>query len=237
VRLKTTCALTGAVAAVMLPVGCRTYERDPLQPDAHRQAWLERSPTSEPVLAFARRLYGEDAAAPAFDPAFVVPGARGADALPLVWFGFYETPAEAPVLPAPDPVVPGPWRPGVERAAYEAAFAEVQEAIGRGDTYQTNLTLPLTATWDDGGSDLSPYERLLAAQGRAFGAYLDLGRRHVLVADPYHLNPTAEHSYEVSVARAIGSILLGVVTYDANLLLIEPARAEPAGAAPDPGTP
>ncbi|NEN68543.1 aminodeoxychorismate synthase, component I, partial [Escherichia coli] len=70
------------------------------------------------------------------------------------------------------------------REAYDAAVDEVQAAIRRGETYQTNLTLPLTAGWDAGADDPSRYERLLAAQGDAFGAYLDLGRHHVLSVSP-----------------------------------------------------
>ena len=123
-------------------------------------------------------------AAPAFDPAFAVPGRRLDDDLPLVWFGLHEAPVEAPERRVAEVVVPGAWRERVGRAAYEAAFDAVQAAVRRGDTYQTNLTLPLTAEWDDGADDLARYERLLAAQGRAFGAYLDLGRHHALSVSP-----------------------------------------------------
>lgn len=43
------------------------------------------------------------------------------------------------------------------------------------------------------------------------------------VADPLAANPTfPQPHYVVSVKRLIASILLGIVTYDANLLLIEP---------------
>jgi para-aminobenzoate synthetase / 4-amino-4-deoxychorismate lyase len=126
-------------------------------------------------------------AAPAFDATFTVPGERGPGDLPLVWFEVHDGPVAGP--PDPDATttevpVPGPWRERVGRAAYEAAFDEVQAAIRRGDTYQTNLTLPLTTGWDEGTDDLARYERLLAAQGRAFGAYLDLGRHHVLSVSP-----------------------------------------------------
>ena len=45
----------------------------------------------------------------------------------------------------------------------------------------------------------------------------------VMVADPYHDNPMAEgRTYEVPVGRLINSIMLGIVTYDANLLIISP---------------
>lgn len=45
----------------------------------------------------------------------------------------------------------------------------------------------------------------------------------VRVADPLHDNPGFGASdYRVAVARVIGAILLGIVTYDANLLVITP---------------
>jgi hypothetical protein len=45
----------------------------------------------------------------------------------------------------------------------------------------------------------------------------------VLVADPYSQNPlTGTNLYVTDVDRLIGAILLGVITYDANLLIIEP---------------
>jgi hypothetical protein len=51
-------------------------------------------------------------------------------------------------------------------------------------------------------------------------------RRAVLVADPYLGNPMAPaNHYEVSLERVVGAILLGVLTHDANLLMIEPAAA------------
>lgn len=49
--------------------------------------------------------------------------------------------------------------------------------------------------------------------------------RRVLVSDPYHKNPLSDHQeYEVPLARAVTAILLGVLTYDANFLVIRPAR-------------
>jgi hypothetical protein len=47
--------------------------------------------------------------------------------------------------------------------------------------------------------------------------------RDVLVADPLHDNPAfGRQYYRVEVGRLIASILLGIVTYDANLLIITP---------------
>jgi hypothetical protein len=43
------------------------------------------------------------------------------------------------------------------------------------------------------------------------------------VADPYLPNPfTSDHYYDVDSDRLINAILLGVLTYDSNLLIIEP---------------
>lgn len=58
-------------------------------------------------------------------------------------------------------------------------------------------------------------------------------RRTVLVADPFLENPMAPDShYEVSLERVIGAILLGVLTHDANLLMIEPGPASASTADP-----
>ncbi|HOP30202.1 MAG TPA: hypothetical protein P5120_07540 [Spirochaetota bacterium] len=48
-------------------------------------------------------------------------------------------------------------------------------------------------------------------------------KKRVLLADPFKKNPIAgEQYYYVSANRLLNSILLGIVTYDANLLIIEP---------------
>jgi hypothetical protein len=57
----------------------------------------------------------------------------------------------------------------------------------------------------------------------------DAARRKVLVADPLHPNPLASrHQYSMDINRVLCSILLGVVTYDANLLILEPDGATEA---------
>jgi hypothetical protein len=44
----------------------------------------------------------------------------------------------------------------------------------------------------------------------------------VLVADPYHGNPLSDgHTYRVGIVRLLGAIMLGVLSYDGNLLVIE----------------
>ena len=54
--------------------------------------------------------------------------------------------------------------------------------------------------------------------------------RLVAIADPHMDNPMADGlKYEVSIDRVICAILLGIVTYDANLLIIEPGRKKGNG--------
>jgi hypothetical protein len=50
--------------------------------------------------------------------------------------------------------------------------------------------------------------------------------REILIADPLKSNPlVGTRYYAVKTHRLIGAILLGAVTYDANLLIIEPKRS------------
>jgi hypothetical protein len=56
----------------------------------------------------------------------------------------------------------------------------------------------------------------------------DREKRSVLVADPYWRHPySPSHEYWVSIDRLIGAVLLGIVTHDANLLVVYPRRAAP----------
>lgn len=51
----------------------------------------------------------------------------------------------------------------------------------------------------------------------------DRRSRQVLVADPLRPNPLSDtHIYSIGVERVLGAILLGIITYDANLLVLEP---------------
>ena len=48
-------------------------------------------------------------------------------------------------------------------------------------------------------------------------------RASLLVVDPYQPTPYGpSHAYWISADRVIGSILLGIVTHDANLLVVHP---------------
>lgn len=66
-------------------------------------------------------------------------------------------------------------------------------------------------------------------RGQPSGHFVILSGYHrlnktVTVADPLHTNPlNALQYYEIEIQRVMNAILLGIVTYDANLLIIEPA--------------
>jgi hypothetical protein len=60
----------------------------------------------------------------------------------------------------------------------------------------------------------------------------DAAKRTVLVVDPYEPTPYGpSHEYWISIDRVVGAILLGIVTHDANLLVIHPAEPAPVEAA------
>ncbi len=59
--------------------------------------------------------------------------------------------------------------------------------------------------------------------------------RQVMVADPLHTNPLGgSKKYSSPIARVINAILLGVLTYDGNLIILEPpTTGKKAHAKPD----
>lgn len=67
-------------------------------------------------------------------------------------------------------------------------------------------------------------------RGKPSGHFVILGgyepqTRSVLIIDPLHPNPLAPSQYyEINIDRVIGAILLGILTHDANLLIIEPVK-------------
>ena len=70
--------------------------------------------------------------------------------------------------------------------------------------------------YDDVGGEPSGHFVVLAGY--------DKKARTVRVADPYLPNPMAHgHYYDVAIARLVAAIYLGVLTYDANLLVLDSA--------------
>lgn len=71
--------------------------------------------------------------------------------------------------------------------------------------------------WDDVRGEPSGHFVVLSGYNR--------DERTVTVADPFLPNPYSDsHHYNVSIDRVVCSVLLGVLTYDANLLIIEPRK-------------
>ncbi len=54
----------------------------------------------------------------------------------------------------------------------------------------------------------------------------DASTDSVMVADPLHENAFGSHNYRVGLVRLLGAILLGVLTYDGNLLVVTPRRVD-----------
>ena len=64
-------------------------------------------------------------------------------------------------------------------------------------------------------------------KGRVIAGW-DETRRRVMVVDPYQPNPWGpSHEYWIGVDRVVAAILLGIVTHDANLLVVYPRHRNP----------
>jgi hypothetical protein len=58
-------------------------------------------------------------------------------------------------------------------------------------------------------------------------AGFNTNRGSVLVVDPYQPTPYGpSHAYWINVDRVLGAILLGIVTHDANLLVVHPRAVQ-----------
>jgi hypothetical protein len=83
--------------------------------------------------------------------------------------------------------------------------------------YQSAREIPETTEYDELKG--SPSGHFVVIYG------FDAGTDEVLIADPYIPNPVAnQHYYSIKMDRLIASILLGVVTYDGNLLILSPTE-------------
>ncbi|MFW7377676.1 MAG: hypothetical protein ACOH5I_02555 [Oligoflexus sp.] len=81
--------------------------------------------------------------------------------------------------------------------------------------YRCSRENPETSVYDDIGGEPAGHFVILTGYGEDF--------QEVIVGDPLSPNPlSAEYEYPVEIHHLISSILLGVVTYDANLLVIQP---------------
>lgn len=74
------------------------------------------------------------------------------------------------------------WRPEVSEEVYAGAVRRVREHLAAGESYQVNLTFPLTAPLR--GDPFALFARLARAQRADGAAYLDFGRFAVCSASP-----------------------------------------------------
>lgn len=110
---------------------------------------------------------------------------------PLVWFGVfagYETIPAADVPTwlascAPDDAAAiGPLDPQVPIGDYEHAFDTLHRAIGDGDIYQANLTMPLEGPWR--GDPFALYAAIRPAAGAGYGGLIHDGSHWILSFSP-----------------------------------------------------
>lgn len=111
-------------------------------------------------------------------------------------------------------------------------FQELTRALIRRTLYrQTPILTGLSATYLYACSR-EYHDQYDDIRGEPAGHFVvvsgyDRKNRRVMVADPLQDNPLhGQRYYEVSVDRLVGAILLGILTYDANLLIIAP-RSKP----------
>jgi len=117
--------------------------------------------------------------APAFDPACTV--CPPSD-LPLLHFGIYQAPEVIDTLGIPTGTSPLAWEPDWNLDSFTRAVTEIHEAIAAGETYQVNLTFPLTAPFS--GNPRGFFCRLVHGQQAGYAAYIDLGRQVICSASP-----------------------------------------------------
>ena len=121
-------------------------------------------------------------AAPAFDSALKTQ--QGGD-FPLLWLGVYDAVRERTLdelAPAAGGISEETWTPSISADQYARAFAELQELIRGGDTYQVNYTYRLRTRLRS-----DPYAlflQLASAQTPPFGAYVDTGEWAICSASP-----------------------------------------------------
>src|SRR5262249_43377677 len=117
---------------------------------------------------------------------------------------------------------------GGELRFEELTTALIRKYLGR----QIPILTGLSATYLYGSArEYGPDGRADDIRGKPAGHFVVLcgynrESREVLVADPLQKNPLARaNQYMISIDAVLAPILLGILTYDANLLIIEPRHA------------
>jgi para-aminobenzoate synthetase / 4-amino-4-deoxychorismate lyase len=105
------------------------------------------------------------------------------DGPPLLWLGVFDAPSGF-ARPSSDGcrAPSSPWQAALDGATYASIVERLHEHIAAGDTYQLNLTFPLTA--DLAEEPFALFSRLLAAARPAHAAYVDIGRFAIVSTSP-----------------------------------------------------
>ncbi len=118
-------------------------------------------------------------------------------------------------------------------AGGEVRYAELDDKLIKGFLKQSHPILTgLSATYLYGTPrEIPQFDIYDSIKGEPAGHFVvitgyDESKNLVYVADPMTANPLAngKRVYSVNFTRLINSIMLGVLTYDANLLIIEPSK-------------
>lgn len=119
-------------------------------------------------------------AAAAFDSALSTHAPDG----PLAWFGVHDSPLTSVGLQPDGDVARASWADApCARADFDAALADLMQAIEAGEVYQVNHT----ARWRGQlrqGSALNLFTRLWREQPAAYSAFIDSGDQQVLSVSP-----------------------------------------------------
>lgn len=108
-------------------------------------------------------------AAPAFDSALVT---RQDSEFPPAWFSLHHEPSPTgPPQPAESVPKTTDWTAELDRDTYGQAIERIRERIRAGDTYQVNFTYRLRAF--PAAPPFELFARLIEAQGRCYGFYLE----------------------------------------------------------------
>ena len=120
-------------------------------------------------------------AAPAFDSALHVH--RGGDC-PLLWFALFPEPGWSEDCPvkANDSRAQLKWIPEIEQELYEKKVCEIQEGIGRGDTYQVNFTFRLNVKAHIDARAL--FSKMIGVQGGRYSTLIETPEWAVVSASP-----------------------------------------------------
>ena len=117
-------------------------------------------------------------------------------------------------------------------AGGEIRYAEMDQSLIKG--FLTNgvpILTGLSATYLYGTArEIPQFDIYDSIKGEPSGHFVvikgyDDDANSVMVADPLEPNPLGKGQvYSVDFVRLINSIMLGIVTYDANLLIVEPGK-------------